>query len=131
MRPPAHILNGWIFGLWGVRDVSVALGDARAEQLAAETTECLAASLALFDTGWWTRYSLFPHLLTDLAKPFYHRLHIVQMEVMNTVTGAPEFESAALRWRAYDRRVATVAAVASKAPFAITTRVSLRKGRRR
>jgi D-glucuronyl C5-epimerase C-terminus len=126
MEPPAHILNGWIFGLWGVRDVALALGDSGAARLAAQSTEALAASVRLYDTNWWTRYSLFPHALPDLAKPFYHRLHVVQMETMHDVSGAEEFASAAERWKAYDTTRATVWAVASKAPFAATTQIRLR-----
>ena len=123
MRPPAHILNGWIFGLWGVRDVSVALGAARAERLATESTDALAASAALYDTGWWTRYSLYPHVLPDLAKPFYHRLHVVQMEVMRDLTGAAEFASAAIRWDSYDTSFAATRAIGSKVPFVLTKRI--------
>jgi heparosan-N-sulfate-glucuronate 5-epimerase len=129
MQPRAHILNGWIFGLWGARDVSVALGDARMGRLAAETTVALAASVALYDTGWWTRYSLYPHVLPDLAKPFYHRLHVVQMEVMRDLTGAAEFASAAARWKSYDTSLAAMRAIASKVPFVLTKRVRARARR--
>ncbi len=126
MKPSSHVLNGWIFGLWGLRDVSLALDDPRCRRLAAETTDCLAASLSLYDTGWWTRYSLFPHVFPDLAKPFYHRLHVVQMEIMRDLTGKDAFARAATRWRSYDTFRATVAAVASKLPFAATKRLNVR-----
>ena len=126
MQPPSRILNGWIFGLWGVRDVALALGDPRCARLAADTTECLASSLHLYDCGWWTRYSLFPHVLRDLAKPFYHRLHVVQMEVMHDLTRNAAFALAAERWRSYDTRPATVRAIASKVPFAATKRLRFR-----
>ncbi len=129
MQPRAHILNGWIFGLWGTRDVAVAFGDAGARRLEAETTAALAASLALYDTGWWTRYSLYPHVFADLAKPFYHRLHVVQMEVMRDLTGAPEFASAAARWKSYDTSLAAMRAIASKVPFVLTKRVRARARR--
>jgi heparosan-N-sulfate-glucuronate 5-epimerase len=125
MKPASHVLNGWIFGLWGLRDVSLALDDPRCRRLAAETTECLAASLSLYDTGWWTRYSLFPHVVTDLAKPFYHRLHVVQIEVMRDLSGEQAFARAATRWRSYDTRRAAAAAVASKVPFAATKRLAV------
>ena len=129
MWPPSHILNGWVFAIWGLLDVSLSLGDARAERLAARTSDCLAASVMLYDTGWWSRYSLYPHLLTDLAKPFYHRLHILQMEIMRDLTGESAFGDAATRWRSYDTHLAATAAVASKVPFAATKRLHLRARR--
>jgi heparosan-N-sulfate-glucuronate 5-epimerase len=121
--PSAHILNGWIFGLWGVRDVAIAFDDTECRRLAVDTIDCLAASLSRFDTGWWTRYSLFPHVIPDLAKPFYHRLHVVQMQVMYALTHDERFARAATRWRSYDTRLARVGAVASKVPFAATKRL--------
>jgi hypothetical protein len=73
-----------------------------------------------YDVGWWTRYSLYPHLLPDLAKPFYHRLHIDQVEVLYRLTGFEEFRSAARRWRGYDNHVYRIAAIAQKAMFVAT-----------
>jgi hypothetical protein len=123
MQPAAHILNGWIFGLWGVRDVAIAFDDTQCRRLAVDTIECLAASLFRFDTGWWTRYSLFPHRVPDLAKPFYHRLHVTQMEAMRDLTGEEAFASAATRWQRYDTRVEAARALASKVPFVAMTQI--------
>jgi heparosan-N-sulfate-glucuronate 5-epimerase len=114
---PSHILNGWIFALWGLWDVRVGLGDDAAGSLLEQTIECLRARLDRYDVGWWTRYSLYPHPLPDLAKPFYHRLHIDQMAVLHRLTGVHEFESAAERWTAYDSAVGRYLAVAHKIPF--------------
>jgi heparosan-N-sulfate-glucuronate 5-epimerase len=115
--PPSHILNGWIFALWGLWDVRAGLGDDDARPLLEETLECLRAQLARYDVGWWTRYSLFPHALPDLAKPFYHRLHVHQMAVLFRLTGIDEFGSAAKRWAAYDSPGARCLALAHKVPF--------------
>ena len=125
MEPASHILNGWIFGLWGVRDVSLALADDRCARLAAETTECLAESISLYDTGWWTRYSLYPHRVPDLAKPFYHRLHVVQTEIMHDLTGEEAFARSTARWKSYDVGIGSIRAVASKVPFRATTRLGV------
>ena len=115
-----------VFAIWGLNDVTVSLGDARAGRLAARTIECLAASVRLYDTGWWTRYSLFPHVLRDLAKPFYHRLHVLQMAIMYEMTGESAFADAASRWGSYDTRLAAARALASKIPFAATKRLRAR-----
>jgi heparosan-N-sulfate-glucuronate 5-epimerase len=118
--PPSHILNGWIFSLWGLWDVAVGIGDERAEKTYDASLNCLRQMLDKYDIGWWTRYSLYPHLLPDLAKPFYHRLHIDQVEVLYRLTGFDEFGRAARRWRGYDTPMRRMAAIAQKTLFVAT-----------
>lgn len=89
--PPAHVLNGWIFGLWGLYDAGLALrsgaGAALAEQAAAAFdlgAAALAARLPLYDAGLgWSRYDLFPHRVVHAASPFYQRLHVEQLRAMS------------------------------------------------
>jgi hypothetical protein len=111
-EPRSHILNGWIYALWGVFDVAVGLGDARARRRFDDSAGCLAELLPRYDVGWWTRYSLFPHRLSDLAKPFYHRLHCTQVEVLWRLTSLEPFARAAERWQRYDRWPNRCAAIA-------------------
>jgi hypothetical protein len=118
--PPSHILNGWIYALWGLWDASIGLHDAEAAKAFAAGVVTLRSMLAAYDVGWWTRYSLFPHLLTDLAKPFYHRIHVLQLEVTAHATGHAELGATAQRWRRYDRAPNRVAAVAQKGAFVVT-----------
>jgi hypothetical protein len=125
-RPPSHILNGWIYALWGLFDVAVGLGDAAARERFEASAQCLATRLDRYDAGWWTRYSLFPHQLPDLAKPFYHRLHAAQAEAMWRLTGAEPFARAAARWRRYDRLPNRTRAILQKALFVAVERRFLR-----
>jgi hypothetical protein len=118
--PSSLILNGWIYALWGLWDVAVGLSSPEAERMLEQTVGTLRKTLPRYDVGWWTRYSLYPHLLPDLAKPFYHRLHIDQMEILYRLTGHPEFREYASRWRRYDRAPLRVAAIAQKALFVAT-----------
>jgi heparosan-N-sulfate-glucuronate 5-epimerase len=118
--PPSHILNGWIYSLWGLWDLAVGLGDEDARALYGASLSCLRRKLHEYDVGWWTRYSLYPHRLADLAKPFYHRLHIDQAEVLFRLTGHEEFRAAAQRWRSYDTPLHRVASIAQKALFVAT-----------
>jgi heparosan-N-sulfate-glucuronate 5-epimerase len=115
--PPSLILNGWVYALWALRDLALGLSHEGARTMLAGSTECLTRTLPSYDVGWWTRYSLYPHALPDLAKPFYHRLHVWQAEMMARLTGRSEFAAAAARWRNYDTPVRRVAAVAQKAAF--------------
>jgi heparosan-N-sulfate-glucuronate 5-epimerase len=118
--PPSHILNGWIYSLWGLWDVAVGLGDKGAQEMYQASLTCLRQMLDRYDVGWWTRYSLYPHRLPDLAKPFYHRLHTDQMDVLYRQTGFEEFGKAARRWRGYDTPLHRMAAIAQKTLFVAT-----------
>jgi heparosan-N-sulfate-glucuronate 5-epimerase len=117
--PPSHILNGWIYALWGLWDAAVGLQDADAAAAFGAGVATLRTMLPSYDVGWWTRYSLYPHVLTDLAKPFYHRIHVLQLEVTARATGHSDIAATAERWRRYDRAPNRVAAVTQKGAFVI------------
>lgn len=102
-RPASLVLNGWIFALWGLKDAALGLGDAAARALFEESAHALEATLPRYDTGSWSLYSLFPHPLADLAKPFYHHLHGDQLQVMGALTGSAAFSDAARRFRSYEQ----------------------------
>ena len=117
--PASHILNGWISALWGIRDVHLGLGDDRARRAFDAGVDSLRLHLPAYDVGWWSRYSLYPHVLEDLAKPIYHRYHIDQLRVMHALTGAPEFRETATRWASYDRTSCLVPLIVQKGLFAV------------
>jgi heparosan-N-sulfate-glucuronate 5-epimerase len=112
-EPPSCVLNGWIYALWGLWDAAVGLGSAEAGELFGESLEALLAMLADYDTGWWSRYSLWDGG-RDLAKPFYHRIHAVQLEALHRLTGKPQLADTAARWRGYDSGAAAARAVLAK-----------------
>ena len=72
------VLNGWIFALFGVYDYFLAQKDPRARDLLEETIGALVAYLPQYNTGCWSYYDL----TGTLASPFYHRLHIAQLEAL-------------------------------------------------
>lgn len=117
--PPSHILNGWVFALWGLWDVATALADADTRSLFNQSAEALGRMLFEYDVGWWTRYSLFPPVAPDLAKPFYHAIHVAQMPALYQMTNDSVFADAAARWSAYDQLTNRARAVAAKAPSVI------------
>lgn len=99
--PPAHVLNGGIFSLWGLRDVALALGSESAMAGFEHGLDCLAGNLSRWDCGYWSRYDLFPHPLMNVATPAYHQLHIDQLRAMNLVAPRPELEAMAGRFSEY------------------------------
>src|SRR5262249_46803044 len=96
--PPSLILNGWIYALWGLWDVARGLGDTASADRFSASAECLRRSIDSYDTGWWSLYSRYPYRLPDLAKPFYHRLHIDQLDVLYRLVGHAHLPPPARAW---------------------------------
>lgn len=104
--PPTHILNGFMWALWGVFDFWLVSGDSMARQVFDRGVQTLLQNLPRFDTGYWSLYEQSGTRLKMLASPYYHRLHIVQLRVMATLTGDRRFTEFADRWQAYAQRPA-------------------------
>ena len=102
--PPTHILNGFMWALWGVFDYWLARTDATAKQLFERGAQTVLHNLARYDTGYWSLYEQSGTRLKMLASPFYHRLHSVQLRVTSTLTGDARFASVAERWEGYAQR---------------------------
>jgi hypothetical protein len=117
--PPAHVLNGWIFALWGLYDVGRGVGDEVAALAFAQGAEALAARLPRYElAGRWSRYDLYPHPIAHAASPFYHRLHVEQLRALDDLAPDPAFRRYADRWAASSRSYASVAlGVARKVAF--------------
>jgi hypothetical protein len=116
--PPSFVLNGAFFAIWGLRDVAVGLGDAGAQAAWDEAVVTLTKTIARWDTGWWSRYDLFPHVLPNIASSFYHQLHIAQLRATAVLTGDEAFTAVADRWEGYAAsRVNRNRAFAAKVAF--------------
>jgi heparosan-N-sulfate-glucuronate 5-epimerase len=102
--PPTHILNGFMWALWGVFDYWLARADPSAKTIFDRGVQTLVQNLPRFDTGYWSLYEQSGTRLKMLASPFYHRLHIVQLRVMSVMTGDPRFTAVAERWEGYSLR---------------------------
>jgi hypothetical protein len=125
-NPPAHVLNGWIFGLWGLYDFSI-MGTAdfvpadlvrRVSTAFEEGVSTLATWLPRYDARGWSRYDLYPHPIVHVASPFYHRLHIEQLLATNQLAPDHRLEEMAARWERSSRDpIAHAAAVSRKVAF--------------
>jgi hypothetical protein len=117
-EPYGHVLNGHVYALWGVFDLARYTGHAPAAALYREAEASLARTAHRFDVGYWTRYDLYPRGLVNVASPFYHALHVAQMEALAVTTGNPRFAELAGRWRGYAAsRTAAARATARKALY--------------
>ncbi len=103
VSPPTHILNGFMWALWGVYDFYVATNSSEAQALFSAGVKTLRANLHRYDVGFWSLYEHSGTRLPMIASPFYHRLHITQLRVMHRLTGDAIFARLADRWQGYAR----------------------------
>ena len=100
--PYSHVLNGFIWSIWGVYDFYKVTEDQFAKNLFIRSTETLSKNLAKYDIGFWSLYALSPtKLLKLIASPFYHELHIVQLEIMYLLTSQETFKIFRDKWLSY------------------------------
>ena len=100
---PTHILNGFIWAMWGVYDYFLATGSRDAVNLFAAAVETLRRNLDRYDLGFWSLYEQSGTRLPMIASPFYHRLHITQLRMMHRITSESAFARYADRWEGYSR----------------------------
>ncbi len=101
--PPTHILNGFIWSLWGVYDSWKIIGDDRGKYLFKKCIKTLENNLKLYDNGYWSLYEQSNTLLPMLASPFYHKLHIVQLDVMHDITSLSIFKKYCDTWKKFEK----------------------------
>ena len=121
VSPPTHILNGFIWALWGVHDYSVATGDTSASDLFQRGIRTLVRNLGRYDLGFWSLYEQSGTLLPMVASDFYHQLHIVQLRTMYRLTNQQIFAQFADRWESFARsRINRTAAYWYKVAFKLS-----------
>lgn len=89
------VMNGWIFAWWGLYDFVLATNDqGRYKEIMNKSLESFIKYLPNFKCRYWSVYSLDG----KLASPFYHNLHIAQMQAMYQLTDLDIFNEYAMRW---------------------------------
>jgi len=96
---PTHILNGFIWALWGVYDYYLSTNNPAARSLWEEGLKTIEKNLERYDTGYWSLYDLSKTGMKNTASFFYHRLHIVQMEILYHLSGKEIFKNYRDRWK--------------------------------
>lgn len=118
--PPTHILNGFLWALWGVHDYARATGEPEARDLLERCVRTVKRHLEDFDCGFWSLYEQSGTRLPMLASGFYHALHISQLRVTARLLDLPEFARVADRWDDYASRPSCAhRALAYKAVFKV------------
>lgn len=92
------ILNGWIFSFWGGWDYCMTVkDDTDAKHILDKTLATMVKWLPKFDLSYWSMYEDG----TRICSPFYHKLHIAQLNVMYDLTGEEAFRYYAERWNKF------------------------------
>lgn len=91
------ILNGWIFSFWGLWDYCLECHDETIADIRDRTLASLVHKLPEFDIGYWSKYEDGKRI----CSPFYHNLHIAQLNVMYDLTGEKVFKEYAKKWKEY------------------------------
>ncbi|EKP4442246.1 MULTISPECIES: D-glucuronyl C5-epimerase family protein [Vibrio] len=82
------ILNGWIFTLWGLMDLGMITNNDSVCKVTNESLAKLANSLDNFSCGYWSKYDDG----NKISSPFYHQLHIHQLNALYLQTGIQQFK---------------------------------------
>lgn len=104
LATPRTALNGWIFAIYGLYDFSIVTSDPGISNELSKTLTTLADRLATFDAGYWSYYDN----RGNLASPFYHHLHIAQLQALEMT-----FSQHAERFNHYAQRFVAQ----SKSPY--------------
>jgi len=99
--PKNTILNGWIFALFGIYDLFLATGKEAYGNVFKQSLNTLAKTLYMYDSGFWSYYDE----QKSLSSPFYHDLHISQLEALFLVTGDKTIGYYIEKWRGYKRNL--------------------------
>ena len=83
------VLNGWIFAIFGIYDYLLLFPkDNTVKDFYNKTLKTLTNELPKYDLGYWSKYDLG----NRIASPFYHKLHIAQLEALYNINENNTFE---------------------------------------
>lgn len=118
VEPHTHILNGFIWTLWGVYDYWLATKEENAMRLFNQGIKTLEKNIHRYDNGFWSKYDLAPTKLPGITSHYYHRLHIAQLQVLYMLTDKEIFKKYSEKWQKYlENPVYRKLAFAQKALF--------------
>ena len=93
------VLNGWIFSVFGLFDYCLTFAQPEVNKILERTIQTMANHLGDYDNGYWSMYNC-EKMITS---PFYHSLHIAQMDAMYQISGMEVFRETKERWEKYQK----------------------------
>jgi heparosan-N-sulfate-glucuronate 5-epimerase len=96
--PYSHVINGFIFCLIGLFELSVIADSDRAQKLFDQGVNTLAQMIPVWIDDWWSKYDLRDTTngeIINYATNHYQYLHIDQLKIIYKITGEKRFEMGA------------------------------------
>ncbi|MBV8363178.1 MAG: hypothetical protein JO193_01290 [Candidatus Eremiobacteraeota bacterium] len=120
----AHVLNGHIFAMFGLWELHRLTHERWVEELVAKALDTLRRRLPLYDSGYWSFYSLLAYggKFRAVATLKYHAFHIAQLRVLAAMFGERRFDAVARRWETYQMSAASRLRVMGNTVRALGTR---------
>ena len=103
--PPTHILNGFIWGLWGLYDYAIFFNNKQVLEKFNDYNHTIKNNLQIFDLKYWSKYEQSGTFLPMIASEFYHRLHIVQLKIMFIITKDEIYKKYYKKWDLYLKNI--------------------------
>lgn len=94
---PVLILNGWIFAIFGLFDITKIIPELKYNYALEKTLDTLKSELKKYDSGYWSYYDQCGRL----ASPFYHNLHIALLDALYDLFNIEEFKIVRDTWASY------------------------------
>ena len=91
------VLNGWIFALFGLYDLTVVCEEEKYKDALQLTLNTLEKHLSDFDLGYWSKYDI-EKMITS---PFYHKLHIAQLKALIMIEPNSVFSEIMIKFEKY------------------------------
>lgn len=98
ITPPPHILNGFIFTIFGIYDFYRVTKNKNMLVLWKKEIKTLEKNLEKYDIGYWSLYNLTQD---QPAAKSYHVLHIEQLKALYKLTDKEVFNEYAEKWEYY------------------------------
>jgi len=96
--PPPHVLNGFLFAVFGIYDFYRVTKSKDALSLFNKEISTLEKNIQRYDIGYWSLYNLLDKI--PATKP-YHELHIKQLNVLYKLTNKEIFKKYSAQWEKY------------------------------
>ena len=95
-NPPSYVLNGFIYGMFGVLDLYRITKRKEIKDLWEECIRTLEVNLPKYDVWYW---SIYDQLKQELASFYYQKnVHIPLMKILFNLTGKDIFNQYATKW---------------------------------
>jgi hypothetical protein len=96
--PAAHILNGYIFSLFGLYDYVSVTNDTQIARLIDRSLATMHDVIDAYDLGYWSSYDLF---YKSPAPRFYHDQHSVLLLALSRYSGCEHCRMLSAKWAEY------------------------------